>query len=563
MSIKSNTCFNSLIGTNFIKDDCHIESYDIKNNSIQKELINDFLSPKVNSNTGKEDIKYDAFCFDCKMNVNLSETPICKNHNLKYLCDLMKDININLIEKNLNTIIDNYEKVLKYLEEEINNFKRRNNSQIYLAKNLIDAYKSNINNLNFQIISNVKNVIHFNGINPKKFIQFNSPINFGYNILKEFSVYNYVNETISIEKIQKNYEMKFNSKKPINCVILLENERKLIFNIEKKIFLINTKTYKPLQQIESDSKIILMNLMEDKETILISHDRYIEKLRIMNDKLILEDFIKKNVYIDKPGIIINYQNDYAWTNSYNIGFAHKQYFNILDSSYDLYNRYSGGYKARLIKLFKFKDDILFIFIFFSSDHHREYYHKDIKLGSYKKQLSFEEFLDLEELDDEADYHIITADDFNIHCFKPNEVIIFGKISIFIINIFDWSIEEKILISERLIKSSYYLKDNCFLIFFHNIEETLKRYVKDKEYIHFKNDKKNDMSIMKFGDNFCQILFQKFSNFESSKIFYYQNDYRDCKYNVNNINNYFISVKGNIIEFYCIINVNNSLEMKNN
>ena len=559
MSIKSEVLLNSLIGTNYQSNDCYIETYDINKNCTQKELLEDFLSRKDYSKITKENKRNVAFCFDCKENINLGETPVCINHNVKYLKDLADDINIELVEKNLNDVIENYEEVLKNLEEKINNFRKRNNNQIIFAKKLIDVYKSNINNLNYQIISNTKNLLHFNGINPKKFIQFHSPINFDYNILQSFSVSNYINETLTIEKIQKNLEIKFKSKKLIDCVVLLEKKNKLIFNIEKNIYLLSTKNYKLEDQVTTDHSIILMNLMDDKETILISHAKYIEKLSIENNKLFLENFLVKNVYMDKPGIIINYENDYAWTNMYNIGFKYKEYYNILEYSYEIDDRFSGGYKAIILNIFKYKDDILFIFLFLARDHHMEYMYETIKFGSYKKNLIFEQFLDLEELDD-YDYRLITDQYYKINQFKPNEIIVFGMKEIYVINIFDWVIKRKISISNRLIKNSYYLNNFCSLIFFQEIDESTRVFIKDKDYnLRFWNEVKNDTSIMKICDNSHQIIFQNFLNFESGRVFYYHNDCRDNKYG---LNNHLISVKGNKIEFHSLINLKNSVEMKN-
>ena len=48
--------------------------------------------------------------------------------------------------------------------EKIYNFKQRNENQILLAKNLIESYKTNIDNLNYQIILNTKNILNFNYI---------------------------------------------------------------------------------------------------------------------------------------------------------------------------------------------------------------------------------------------------------------------------------------------------------------------------------------------------------------------------------------------------------------
>ena len=55
----------------------------------------------------------------------------------------------------------------------MNRFKQRNEKQILLAKKIIEAYKNNINNLNYQIIMNTKNLLHFNQIKFKDFEEFN------------------------------------------------------------------------------------------------------------------------------------------------------------------------------------------------------------------------------------------------------------------------------------------------------------------------------------------------------------------------------------------------------
>ena len=193
---------NSLIGTYSDKNKYYFEIYDIFQNNNQKELMNKVIFEKdiLNNINLKSDIiiKNEAYCLDCKTNVNLCETPNCKNHNVKYLKDLNKDINIESIENNFKKAVENYEKMLKYMEEEFNNFKKRNANQILLAKKIIEAYKLNINNLNYQIILNAKNVLNFNDINYKLIIQDDLPINFEYNILKEFPISNYVKEKISI-----------------------------------------------------------------------------------------------------------------------------------------------------------------------------------------------------------------------------------------------------------------------------------------------------------------------------------------------------------------------------
>ena len=237
------------------------------------------------------------FVLIAKKNINLNKNFDCKNHNIIILHDLNKDINIESIEKDLNRFVKDYENLLKYLEEKIINFKKRNNNQIILAKKIIEAYKTNINNLNYQIISNTKNLLNFNDINYKLLIQNNLIFDFEYNILKEFPISNYLKESISIGKIQKNLEIKIDSKDIIDNVLSFPNRNDLIFNTINKIFLFNTKKYKIEDEIESDSKILFLNLMDDKETILISHENSIEQLKIENNKLKLENFLSKNVHM--------------------------------------------------------------------------------------------------------------------------------------------------------------------------------------------------------------------------------------------------------------------------
>ena len=131
--------------------------------------------------------------------------------------------------------------------------------------------------------------------------------------------------------------------------------------------------------------------------------------------------------------------------------------------------------------------------------------------------------------------------------------------IYIINVFDWVIKRKISLSNRLIKNSYYLNDCCSLIFFNEIKESIREYINNKDYnLRYWNDVNNDMSIMKICGNSHQILFQNFANFESSRIYFYQNDGDDNKYS---LNEHLISVKGNKIEFHTLINIKNSLEIK--
>ena len=146
--MEENTIKNSLIGTFCENNNYYISIYDINKNIIQKELIDDLsfskekMSNKNTINTD-ENIKNEAFCFNCRKNINLNMNSDCKTHNNKYLKDLIKDINIEQIEEVLELTIVNYENVYRIIEEKLNKFKKRNNNQILLAKKIIELYKSN------------------------------------------------------------------------------------------------------------------------------------------------------------------------------------------------------------------------------------------------------------------------------------------------------------------------------------------------------------------------------------------------------------------------------------
>jgi len=149
-----------------------------------------------------------AFCFNCRANINLDNNPDCKNHNIKYLNESLKDININQIEENWKTAIEYYEETYKKIKEKSERFKQRYEKQILLAKKIIEIYKNNINNLNYQIIMNTKNILHFNQIKFKDFKGYNFSFIPEKNILKEYSLNNYIDEKLVIHSIQKNSEIK-------------------------------------------------------------------------------------------------------------------------------------------------------------------------------------------------------------------------------------------------------------------------------------------------------------------------------------------------------------------
>ena len=128
-----------------------------------------------------------GFCFDCNKNIN---NTFSINHSIKFYKDIIKSINIQEIQTKFNNIVENYNYVINLLEEKIKNFKKRNDDQIALVQQIIEIYNSSLesNNLTYQLLLNVENILKFNEINKDKFFGENSSIDFDYNILKTFQI---------------------------------------------------------------------------------------------------------------------------------------------------------------------------------------------------------------------------------------------------------------------------------------------------------------------------------------------------------------------------------------
>jgi len=556
---------NSLIGTSYEKNNYYISIYDINKNVIQKELISELLfsNEKINNiNVMNMDIKNEAFCFDCKKNINFNMNPDCKTHNIKYLNDLIKDINIEQIEKDLELAIENYENVYRIIEEKLNKFKKRNENQILLAKKIIELYKTNIHNLNYQMISNTKNLLHFKEIRLTDYEDYNSKFILETNILEEYSLNNYIYENLNIQKIQKNTEIKTDLDLNIEKVILLKNQNKIIFNTSKNIFLLNNKNYLIEDKIETNDNILSINFIEEK-MILISFKNSIKKLKIENDKIMIENFLN-NIEVSEPGIIIKYKDEYAWTNGEHIQFSNTKTYNYRDDLGSEYFDYESSYNLKVINLIQFFDDILFIFsierIYKTSGDY------NFMLGSYKKGLSKGNYICLEEFDfngypDRKDviYYKYMNKDYNIYIYNFGEIIVIGKLGIYFINPCQWKIKKEIIFSNKLIENALYLNKFYFLIF-------LRKYLFKKKFYRFKNlrpefliiNNEYNIIIAKIGGNFSQIIFRTLIDYEGRKI-YYSPDITD---NIYNLVNQFILVNKENISVYELINIQKKIEMIN-
>ena len=513
-----------------------------------------------------ENIKNDAFCYTCNKNIP-EMCHNCKSHDIKYFKDLTKEIDIELIKENLRLAINNYEKVYKVMEEKLNSFKKRNENQIALAKLIIEVYKKNINNLNYQIILNTKNLLHFNQIQLKNYEGFYSQFIFSTNILKEFPLNNYINEKLDIKKIQKNTEIKCDSKLNVENALILDKSNKLIFNTENNIYLLNMDNYLLEDKTQTEDYILLMNLMNKEEMILISFPNSIKKLEIENNKIIIQDFLN-NVDISEPGMVIKYHDEYAWTNSEYIEFnARKSYNYKEDFERDNFD-YEITYDFQVINLIQFYDDILFIIFLKTLSNDQNFEESIFKLGSYKKRLLWDYYIHLEDFifsydseNQDYDYYQTIKCQYNMFISSYYEVIIMGKLGLYIINPYKWEMIKEISFSGKLIENTFYLNNSCFFIFCRKYpyEKIFFRdEAKESEVIKNNNENNNILIVKCTGKNF-QIIFESLYNFEGRKFFCnpYIND------SIFNLINKFITVQTNSICVYDLINIDKKIGMKHN
>ena len=572
MYMEDNTIKNCFVGTNCENNNYYITIYDINKNNIQKELISDlrFSKEKLNNLNiinKNENINYKAFCFDCKKNIDLNKSPKCKTHNIKYLNDLINALDIKKIEDNLKSAIENYKKVYTIIEHKLNEFKKRNENQIILAQKIIDIYKSNIDNLNYQIASNTKNLLCFNQIKFKDFNGYNLKFILEANILKAYSIDNYINEKFIIKNIQKNLEIKSDNKLQIRDAVILNKQGKIIFNAGQTLFLLNNKNYSFEDKIEIKDDILSMNLLKEIEMILITFKNSIKKIKIAKNKIKIEDFLN-DIEVSKPGIVIKYQDEFAWTHEKCIEFSDSQTFDSENGfKEDHFDDVEISYSLRVINLIQFYDDLLFIISLKSFKGNFNAY--TLMLGSYKNVLTLNNYMRLEDFcfnnfTEDLDYYKNIEQNYDIHIFNYDEIIISGKLKIFIINPVNWEIKKSIILYDKLIENIFYLNDSIFLIF---LKENLFQV---KFFYEFQSktseklktiNKESNVLIAKINGNIRRIIFESFINCEGKKIFFNYNNNSNSTERINLINK-FISLQNNI-SVYEFIDVQKKLELKNN
>ena len=429
-----------------------------------------------------------------------------QKNSVKYFKDIIENINIKEIENNFNIIIDKYNNNIKLLEEKLKEMKKRNDELILLVKKMINIYNCSFktNNFTFQLLLNIKNILNFNEIDKFILNEQNYSVNFNYNILREFPIMNYIENKLSNEKIQKSTKLSFNI--DIKSILLLNKMKKMIIYSKDKIILINSKNFLYEDEICSDRSIISLNLMKDKRTILVSYGVSIKKLKIEKNKVILEDYLN-NVDISEPGIIINYKNDIAWTNKSFIGFSSKKVFNIdntLDLNYD--QRNSGKYSIYLMNLYSYNDNTILFVYYYKTNYSSTFGSSSIFFNQYKndenkyKNIIFDDFNNTQEL--------LIYKNYKIYNYKDNKVIVFGNQAIFIIDIVNWSITEKINPSKKSqIINSFSLNDSYYVIFLKAERDLFFGLYKEQE-------DQNNMLFINFDNKFNKIIYK--ANYDEEK-----------------------------------------------
>ena len=102
-----------------------------------------------------------------------------------------------------------------------------------------------------------------------------------YNILKLFLIDNYIKEIFSVENGQNIFNLEVNYK--IKFILLIEKMNKFIIYGNYYLHLFNAKGFKSEHKIKTNNNILSLNLMKDKETILLANE--IKKIFIINNKL--------------------------------------------------------------------------------------------------------------------------------------------------------------------------------------------------------------------------------------------------------------------------------------
>ena len=442
---------NSFIG---IKEQCrnyYIESVDLSNN-INKKSLSEFLLTKNTIEPLIKNTNYFGFCLDCKKNTNDSA---CKNHSIYYFKDIIQNMdNIQQMELKLEKTKNSFNNVINIINQRLQYFIKRNLEQLSLIEKIINSYKEalNSNNLTYQMLFNIKNILNINNLDLYSFTNEDTPINLKFNFLNSCPIDNILKDHFNFERVQRNTEINYKDK--IKSILPLEKNGKLIMNTDYKLFLVNPKDFTSEHTLTFTEKIIAINIMKNKENIFLSCVKSIAQIKINENSLIIEQILN-NISISYPGIIVGYKNEIAWNNEYYICFRSNEKFNIYDSFEELDSFEYPSIQLELHNIFQYLyDNILFIYQIHYATRHGDH-GCFFKLGLYNKNKSyFKDCIWLEK-----------SENFKFFDFKENHVMISAKTSIDIIDVLHWKNIKKISMPSKLsINKVFSMINNYFILF---------------------------------------------------------------------------------------------------
>ena len=128
----------------------------------------------------------------------------------------------------------------------------------------------------------------------------------------------------------------------------------------------------------------------------------------------------------------------------------------------------------LLDIMEYKNNnIIYLYSLEYIDHHGKGYFYTY-LGSYNKNLSKGEQINLGYIDYNIyrGYTGYLTDHFKLTSFKKNEIMVLTTRNVFIINIKNWEIKEKISLPPINVNNSYCLKDKCFLFLYSIISNSI-------------------------------------------------------------------------------------------
>ena len=484
---------NTFIGIKEHYGNYYIESVDL-NNNINTKSLSEFLLTKNQNKALIKNTNYFGFCLDCKKNTNDSS---CKNHSINYFKDIIQNIdNIQNMELKLENSKKNFNIAINIINQRLEYFINRNLEQLYLIEKIINAYKEalNSNNLTYQMLFNIKNILKINTIDKNSFINIDSPLNLKFDFINPYTIDNILKDYFNFKNVQKNTQINYKDK--IRSILSLEKNGKLIMNTDYKLFLVNPKDFTTEHSHTFTEEIMAVNIMKNKESIFLSCMESIAQIKINENSFTVEQILN-NIPISYPGIIVGYKNEIAWTNNYYIYFSSNDKFNIYNSFEGLDSYEYPITELELNNIFQcLYDNILFIYQI-------NYGSRDgcsgcfFKLGLYNKNKSyFKDCIWLEK-----------SENFKFLDFNENHVMIVARTTIYIIDVLHWRKVKEIFISNDLaINEAFSMANNYFMLFLkkkkkicYDYDDYYEEMMESKDEEN-KENKEIEILIIKLGES---------------------------------------------------------------